>query len=699
MKKNIRNWSEMAIWGHYNRGYINAVMNYKELFEIRVGIKKRNTDQAVDRFTWSGISGNPSFDYHTENCVVKTGSIDLRGGYSMITLKSGDFVFDLEFSCGEQGFVYKIVPVTFSPAYLFTVAFYVGSRCKEPAGTAQMGDRFCDMRNQTTGTVCRAYVLCAYAETKENIMEIDGRETVYITDIPGMNTDKCEEELRESERREADFAVEGTGYLCGETVPSMLRAAGWNKVYDYVNHAFQIDVSRLWAPESCYYSFYWDNLLDALPAALGHKQSAYDQFESICSEFKNGYLPQCSWEWGSSAMINPPIGSYCLWKVYEQYRERELLILYFPYFYATNRYLFRTKRDCVTGLISLLGSQQEDRALEVSASTTAMESALATGLDNSPMYADKENFIDVGMSSVYVLDCLCLSRIAAILGDTEKQTEMDMAYRSAKDAVNTFLWDEKHGIYCNRGLDGMLKTVYTPTSFYPLLACDVPKERLDRLINGHLLNEDEFWGEYVIPSVDKRHPAYRKQDYWEGCAWGPMNFLVYEGLRNSGALDTASALARKSTDMYRRNWDRFGWVLENYSTVTGSITHNCVPMYTWGTLMAYTGVQELFRSGFSGLELGSLSGQTQGLINVSVRGCRMSIEAKDGIRIDVDGRNLIQTDIPALIREDPSDPCLWHISARSEGTLLTADGERFSLHEGTNAIQSTALIALFGKDE
>ena len=48
----------------------------------------------------------------------------------------------------------------------------------------------------------------------------------------------------------------------------------------------------------------------------------------------------------------------------------------------------------------------------------------------------------------------------------------------------------------------------------------------------HLLNPVEFWGEWVIPSIARNDPAFYDQNYWRGRIWGPMNFLVYLGLRN-----------------------------------------------------------------------------------------------------------------------------------------------------------------------
>ena len=52
------------------------------------------------------------------------------------------------------------------------------------------------------------------------------------------------------------------------------------------------------------------------------------------------------------------------------------------------------------------------------------------------------------------------------------------------------------------------------------------------MVGEHLLNPGEFWGEWVVPSSPRNDPAFKDQNYWRGRIWGPMNFLVYLGLRN-----------------------------------------------------------------------------------------------------------------------------------------------------------------------
>jgi len=50
------------------------------------------------------------------------------------------------------------------------------------------------------------------------------------------------------------------------------------------------------------------------------------------------------------------------------------------------------------------------------------------------------------------------------------------------------------------------------------------------MVEEHLLNPAEFWGQWAIPAIERDDPAFKDQNYWHGRIWGPMNYLVYLGL-------------------------------------------------------------------------------------------------------------------------------------------------------------------------
>ncbi len=65
------------------------------------------------------------------------------------------------------------------------------------------------------------------------------------------------------------------------------------------------------------------------------------------------------------------------------------------------------------------------------------------------------------------------------------------------------------------------------------------------MIEKHLLNPEEFAGEWVIPSIARNDPAFKDQDYWRGRIWGPMNYLVYLGLDQYDDAEARREFARE----------------------------------------------------------------------------------------------------------------------------------------------------------
>jgi glycogen debranching enzyme len=107
------------------------------------------------------------------------------------------------------------------------------------------------------------------------------------------------------------------------------------------------------------------------------------------------------------------------------------------------------------------------------------------------------------------------------------------------------------------------------------------------MVNEHLLNPKEFWGEWVIPSIARSDPAFRDQNYWRGRIWGPMNYLVYLGLRNYDQPSARKQLAKKSLALFNQEWTLNGHVHENYNAITGmgDDVSSSDRFYHWGALL------------------------------------------------------------------------------------------------------------------
>jgi putative isomerase len=147
------------------------------------------------------------------------------------------------------------------------------------------------------------------------------------------------------------------------------------------------------------------------------------------------------------------------------------------------------------------------------------------------------------------------------------------------------------GMFLNKDLrTGQFSHRLSPANFYPMLAQAATPEQARRMVNEHLLNPQEFWGQWVIPSIARNDPAFKDQNYWRGRIWGPMNYLVYLGLQNYYQPDIDRArheLSQKSLDLFLNDWRTNGHVHENYNGETGEgddVT-NSDRFYHWGALL------------------------------------------------------------------------------------------------------------------
>ena len=121
------------------------------------------------------------------------------------------------------------------------------------------------------------------------------------------------------------------------------------------------------------------------------------------------------------------------------------------------------------------------------------------------------------------------------------------------------------------------------------------EEQKRRMMDEHLLNPEEFWGEYVLPSVSRRDYAFSEQHYWRGRIWAPLNYLVYEALKDAGLYAEAKMLAEKSEKLLLLEWEKHRQIHENYSAIDGMgcNARQSDAFYHWGALLGYMALDAL----------------------------------------------------------------------------------------------------------
>ena len=230
-----------------------------------------------------------------------------------------------------------------------------------------------------------------------------------------------------------------------------------------------------------------------------------------------------------------------------------------------------------------------------------------TGLDNSPLY-DAASFVtatdtldqtDVGMSALIVADALALARSAKKLGRMDVAHELELRGATIQETLQSLSWDSSSGIYMNRNwLNATFVAPRTaaPTSFYPMISSTPTDAQVQIMLSRWLTNASEFCVNkicpYGMPSIARSSPAARDNDYWRGRAWGPMNFLVFLGLKKYDHLkivkEASLVLVKQSEATFLKEWVKHRRIMENSNSQTGEgcDVENAISFYHWGALNA-----------------------------------------------------------------------------------------------------------------
>jgi hypothetical protein len=383
-----------------------------------------------------------------------------------------------------------------------------------------------------------------------------------------------------------------------QTVEAVESALGWDTIYDPAHGRVVSTVSRSWnVGWGGYVLFEWDTFFAGYMAGFFGRDLAYANVIEMLSEATPaGLVPNYASGRGQTSLdrSEPPVGAVVVRDLFRRFGDRWLLEAAFPRLLAWNRWW--NERRQVDGYL-VLGTDPANPAYdrEDGAVNTLQGAKFESGLDNSPMYdgaafdprTHKMRLADVGLMSLYVADCDALAEIAGALGRAEEAGELRGRAGLFRSRLAS-LWSPERGMFLNRNLDtGEPSLRMSPTNFYPLLAKAATAEQARRMVAEHLMNPGEFWGRWVVPATPRNDPAFGDQAYWRGRIWGPMNFLIYLGLRNYDMAGARAELAGKSEELLLKEWVGRGHIHENYSALTGEgdDVKSSDPFYHWGALL------------------------------------------------------------------------------------------------------------------
>jgi len=433
---------------------------------------------------------------------------------------------------------------------------------------------------------------------------------VSLTNAISLSTDatrSIEEVAELIDGKRAEFIKKRSEFEdSSQLFDAMQTVLAWNVIYEPTHDRVITPVSRVWSVGwKGWIIFEWDTYFAAYMHSLNNKELAYANALAMTDELTDrGFVPNFASSVATSEdRSEPPVGSFVIKEIYRKYREDWFLHEVFGDLLTWNRW-WADNRD-IDGYLTW-GSdpyEHDELAEWLETGIGAKQGAKwESGLDNSPMFDDavfdtashRLMQADVGLMSLYVLDCQSLSELAGALGEKEVQAELDERARRYSEKLET-LWNEEFGLYLNKDLvTGEFSYRLSPTLFYPLLAKVPDQHQATRMMQEHFYNPEEFWGEYMIPSIARNDGAFADNKYWRGRIWAPMNFLVYLGIRNYDLPGARQDFVDKSTNLLLKSWTGETHVYENYNAETGQGDDAGMSdkFYHWGALLGFIGLME-----------------------------------------------------------------------------------------------------------
>jgi hypothetical protein len=199
----------------------------------------------------------------------------------------------------------------------------------------------------------------------------------------------------------------------------------------------------------------------------------------------------------------------------------------------------------------------------------------SSGLDDSPLW---DYGIPVESPDLNTYLCVQMGSLALMAEALGMYAEGAMWRRRAAAIVRRMIedyWDEEVGLF--RALhENQPIPVITPFNLYPLWTGQLPQAIRDRLI-AHLTNPNEFWGEFVIPSVARNDPHYDPDTMWRGPVWANINYIFIEALHLVGEHALARTLREKTLNLVMGQPS----IYEYYNSETGEPPIAAADTFGW----------------------------------------------------------------------------------------------------------------------
>ncbi len=175
-------------------------------------------------------------------------------------------------------------------------------------------------------------------------------------------------------------------------------------------------------------------------------------------------------------------------------------------------------------------------------------------------------FKDLLFNCVFVQGYRDLAFMHHEIGNKKESEECKKKARTLEKTIIKYCWNSKKNFFFGYEKENLMNDVKTSLSFSPLILDGLPQNIACKLVDEHLLCEEEFWTEFPIPSVAINEPNYSENEFfsWRGPTNIIGNWFIINGLRKHGFENLAVELSKKTVNLVKKRG-----FYECYSPTTG----------------------------------------------------------------------------------------------------------------------------------
>ncbi|NMC13835.1 MAG: hypothetical protein GYA34_13255 [Chloroflexi bacterium] len=312
----------------------------------------------------------------------------------------------------------------------------------------------------------------------------------------------------------------------------------------------------------------WDAYFHAVAYRHVNSRLAQDQLRILLDHQRDdGMIPDAVHDEGTvthltfpveADVTKPPLIAWAAWKLFEKDNDREFLNEIYEPIVRWNNWWFEKNDLNKNGLCEYLHP-------------------FSSGLDDSPLWDEGVPVESPDLNTYLCMQQDYLSRIAREIGEMPASAMWAKRAKAMVKHMQRLMWDESAGIFWALK-DGQPVRVHTPFNLYPLITGCLPKKICQRLVT-HLTDPNQFWPRFPVPTVALNDPKYNPIQMWRGPTWVNVNYLLIEGLKNSGYDAIASQLRRKTLELIAGHDD----IYEYYHPETGANPPKAASVFGWSS--------------------------------------------------------------------------------------------------------------------